>query len=70
MAPNTGKPHNPAAPESGIKRQLIASGIAVAVMALGAWSLLGQKAPYHPEIGSGDVTRSDTPGLMGAADKN
>lgn len=54
-------------PKSALVRQLIASAVALGIMALGAWSLMGQKAPYHPEAYTDDVTRLGASGLIGAA---
>jgi hypothetical protein len=60
MDSNTGKPQGSAAPKLATMRQLIACGVALGIMALGAWSLMGQNAPYHPEAYTDDVTRTDT----------
>lgn len=40
--------------------QIIACAVALIIMGLGAWSLLGQKAPYHPEGYEGEVTRGSS----------
>lgn len=56
-----GMPKSPVS-KSVIARQLVASAVAVGILGLGAWSLLGQKAPYHPDY-SDDVTRGDPSGL-------
>lgn len=56
-----GMPKSPDS-KSAMARQLIASGVAVGILGLGAWSLLGQKAPYHPDY-SDEVTRGDPSGL-------
>lgn len=69
MDMKTVKPTKSDASSSAVKRQMIASGVALAIMALGAWSLLGQKSPYHPEIYGDDVTRSGTPALIVSPDK-
>lgn len=60
----TNKPHpkpRDAAPKSAIIGQILACTVAVAIMALGLWTLLGQNAPYHPDGVNDDVTRSDAP---------
>ena len=44
-------------------RQLIASGVAIGILGLGAWSLLGRNAPYHPDVSPDDVTRGGPSGL-------
>lgn len=62
------KPGTPA-PEKPAFGQAIACVVALCIMALGAWSLLGQKAPYHPEIYEGDVTRG-TSGVTGVTQSN
>lgn len=55
-------------PRTVMTRQLIASAIALGILGLGAWSLLGQKAPYHPDGAySDDVTRSGATGLISGA---
>jgi len=68
MTPKDTKPQRaPAVPSLDSKsvfvRQLIASAIAVAIVGLGAWSLLGQKAPYHPAAYNDEVTRGSPSGL-------
>lgn len=55
--------------KSVMARQLIASGVAVGILGLGAWSLLGQKAPYHPDY-SDEVTRGDPSSLTNFSVKN
>lgn len=45
--------------------QVIACVVALGIMGFGGWSLLGQKAPYHPDSYESQVTRgvSDLNGL-------
>lgn len=43
-----------------IFRQMVACTFALGIMGLGAWSLLGQEAPYHPDVDGAVVTRSGT----------
>ncbi|MEH6830505.1 hypothetical protein [Sulfitobacter sp.] len=45
------------APEKAILGQVVACLVALGIMGFGAWSLLGQNAPYHPEVYDGEVTR-------------
>jgi|GEM_PF-2374004 hypothetical protein len=52
--------------KSKILRQLIASTVALTIMALGAWTLLGQHAPYHPAIDENQVSRGDASGAATA----
>ena len=55
-------------PKTVVTRQLIVSAIALGILGLGAWSLLGQKAPYHPDGAyTDDVTRSGASDLIGGA---
>lgn len=66
MKPN--KTIGAATPRSAIMGQLIASTVALGIVGLGAWSLLGQKAPYHPEVFDDEVTRNDGSGLTRISD--
>jgi hypothetical protein len=50
-----------AARQSVILRQLIVSAVALGIVAVSAWSLLGLRAPYHPTIPVDDVTRGAGP---------
>lgn len=43
---------------SPLGRQVIVSVIALGIIGLGGWSMWSQSAPYHPEIGPENVTRS------------
>lgn len=52
------------APKTAFFRQFIVSAIALVIMGVGAWSLMGQQAPYHPEISGDEVSRD------GAAELN
>lgn len=56
----TTKTPGSAAPKSTAVRQLIASSIALGIVGIGAWSLLGQQAPYHPDTYDETVTRGGT----------
>jgi len=40
-------------------RQIIFSLAALAIMGIGAWSLMGQNAPYHPDFADGDVSKGE-----------
>lgn len=53
------------APQKPMLGQAIACGLALGIVGLGAWSLLGQEAPYHPQTYDGAATRgfSDLNGL-------
>ncbi|KIN74659.1 hypothetical protein [Sulfitobacter guttiformis] len=65
MQPKSTKPHlMTPAPRPSALRQLIVCGIALVIMGLGAWTLLGQSAPYHPETGDSEVSRRAS-GLTG-----
>ncbi|WP_298859260.1 hypothetical protein [uncultured Sulfitobacter sp.] len=55
--------------KTAILRQVIACSVALGIMGLGAWSLLGQKAPYHPEAFNDAVTRGPSD-LTGIAESN
>lgn len=64
MQPNT-KKEGTSAPTKPILGQVIACTVALGIMGLGAWSLLGQSAPYHPESYDNAITRgaSDLTGI-------
>ncbi|MEP1767086.1 MAG: hypothetical protein ABJJ53_10685 [Sulfitobacter sp.] len=51
------------APKSVAIRQLIISVTALGIMGLGCWSLMGQNAPYHPDLVEGDVSKDIVPDL-------
>jgi len=51
------------APKSVVIRQVIFSVVAIGIMGLGAWSLMGQNAPYHPDMSGGEVTKDDVGSL-------
>lgn len=55
-------------PKSVVLRQLIACAVALCIMGLGAWSLLGQNAPYHPDTYGGEVSRDAVPSLTSVSD--
>ena len=55
--------------KTAILGQVIACTVALGIMGLGAWSLLGQKSPYHPEAYDDAVTRG-TSDLTGLTDSN
>lgn len=55
-------------PQSPLLRQLIFSAFALGVMGLGAWSLLGQEAPYHPPVSSDEVSRNGVTELLNVGD--
>lgn len=57
MQPKTDKMQGSTAPDSAAKGQVIACVVALGIMALGAWNLLGQKAPYHPDGFDTEVSR-------------
>jgi hypothetical protein len=59
MSRNSKRTPGPAETKSTLLRQLIASGVALAIMGLGAWTLLGQQAPYHPEVYENEVSRAN-----------
>ncbi len=59
MQPNK-KNTDTSAPEKFDLGQVIACVVALIIMGLGAWSLLGQQAPYHPEGYEGEVTRGNS----------
>jgi len=62
------KTDNPKAEgKSVVIRQLIICGVAIGIMGLGVWSLRGDGGPYHPVGMTDDVTRSDTPALVGSS---
>ncbi|WP_299027076.1 hypothetical protein [uncultured Sulfitobacter sp.] len=61
-------PDGAATPKSVIVRQLIVSMAALCIMGLGAWSLMGQQAPYHPEIFEEEVSRTEGSDLIRIAD--
>jgi hypothetical protein len=44
--------------KSPLFRQLIACSVALGIMALGAWSLMSQQAPYHPAPVENEVSRT------------
>lgn len=54
--------------KSIVVRQVIFSLAALGIMGAGAWSLMGQTAPYHPEIYSDEVARNDTSPLTYVTD--
>lgn len=60
MSIHSKKTPDPAERKSKILRQMIASSIALAIMGLGAWTLLRQQAPYHPEILQNEVSRANS----------
>lgn len=45
-------------PKNAMIGQIVACTVALGIMGLGAWSLLGQKAPYHPDGYDPEVTRA------------
>jgi hypothetical protein len=47
-----------ATPKSLLLRQLIFGGVALGIMGAGVWSLLGQQAPYHPQMSPEEVSRA------------
>lgn len=53
-----------AAPKTAFFRQLIVSAVALIIMGAGAWSLLGQQAPYHPDISGNEVSRDGAAELI------
>ncbi|MCX7565714.1 hypothetical protein OS189_05120 [Sulfitobacter sp. F26169L] len=50
-------------PKSPFVRQMIVSFIALSIMGVGIWSLMGQKAPYHPDGFDDEVSRGEVPAL-------
>ncbi|KEJ91047.1 hypothetical protein [Sulfitobacter donghicola] len=57
-----------ATPKSTFLRQMVFSGIALGIMGLGGWSLLGQSAPYHPEMTAEEVSRDNSQELFSFSD--
>jgi hypothetical protein len=57
-----------ASPNSVFMRQVIFCMAALGIMGAGAWSLMGQSAPYHPDMIEEDVTRSDASALTDVSD--
>lgn len=57
-----------ATPKSIVVRQVIFSLAALGIMGAGAWSLMGQTAPYHPDTFSDEVARNDTTALTYTTD--
>ncbi len=57
------KPQGPATPEASLKGQVIVSMIALGIVLLGGWTLMGQQASYHPQIPPEDVSRGDVSSL-------
>lgn len=45
------------APQKPVLGQMIACALALGIVFVGAWSLLGQASPYHPDSYEGAVTR-------------
>lgn len=50
--------------KTAIARQLLVCTVALGIVGAGAWSLLGQKAPYHPDIYENEVTRDNSIGIL------
>lgn len=57
-----------ATPKSVLIRQVIFCMAALGIMGAGAWSLMGQSAPYHPDMIDEDVTRSGASALTHVSD--
>ena len=57
-----------AKPKADLTRQIIFSLAALGIMGLGAWSLTGQSAPYHPEGFEDEVSRGSATELTGVSD--
>jgi hypothetical protein len=57
-----------ATPNSVLMRQVIFCMAALGIMGAGAWSLMGQSAPYHPDVFQDDVTRNDVSALTQVSD--
>ena len=47
-----------------VARQLIVCAVAVGIMGFGAWSLMGQNAPYHPEVFENEVSRDGSVDIL------
>jgi hypothetical protein len=56
--------------KSPVARQLIVCAVAVGIMGLGAWSLMGQNAPYHPEALDNEVSRDSGVGILNVDEGN
>lgn len=64
MKNNQSDAQGAATPKTAIFRQMIASAVALMIVGVGAWSLLGQQAPYHPDISGEEVSRDGAAELM------
>ena len=64
MQPNT-KKEGDSATSKPMLGQVIACAVALGIMGLGAYSLLGHSAPYHPDSYDNAITRgaSDLTGI-------
>lgn len=56
--------------KSTIMRHLLVSAIALGIMGLGTWSLLGLEGPYHPTAYDGDVSRDISSDILDVDDNN
>jgi len=65
---NTNPARDIAARHTNFVPQAIVCAIALGIMGVGAWSLTGQTAPYHPDYATDAVTRGDGPDLLGFTD--
>lgn len=70
MTQKSNKPDSLPARQSALGRQIVFSAIALGIIGLGAWSMWGQNAPYHPQIVPEDVTRGDATGINGLSTGN
>jgi hypothetical protein len=64
MKNNQSNSRGAATPKTAIFRQMIVSAVALVIVGVGAWSLLGQQAPYHPDISGEEVSRDGSAELM------
>lgn len=70
MPQNTKKGQPAVTQKSVIMRQMIAITVALSIMGLGAWSLMGQRSPYHPDAYSDEVSRDGIFNWFGGKDIN
>ncbi len=56
--------------QSPVTRQLIVCAVAIGIMGFGAWSLMGQNAPYHPEGFENEVSRDSGLGILSVDEGN
>ena len=53
-----------------LARQLIVCTVALGIVGLVAWTLLGQTAPYHPDVYNDEVSRDSRSNILIVDDTN